>query len=140
MRFHKDGTLPNKDEVFVFGSNLSGIHGGGAARAALDRYGAVWGVSEGHQGRSYAIPTVQEQIKGPLPLYEIANAVRRFLQYAYLHPELSFFVTRVGCHLAGYKNEDVAPMFRGVTDNCSMPEPWAKYLREEKISAATEKA
>lgn len=126
--YHQDGTSPSAEQVFVFGSNLSGHHGGGAARAAHQRYGAKWGAAEGVTGRSYAIPTVQIDIAGPLALIEIARSVERFLHYAATHPEGSFFVTRIGCGLAGHKDADIAPMFRDAALNCSLPEPWRTFV------------
>jgi hypothetical protein len=128
--FHVDGASPQIGQVFVFGSNLSGIHGAGAARAACLQYGADWGVAEGITGQSYALPTVQKKIAGPLSLEEIKAAVDRFIGYAQAHPELEFFVTRVGCVRAGHQDADIAPMFRGAPENCSMPDTWAQYLEE----------
>ena len=127
-RYHKDGSAPAENQIFVFGSNLSGIHGGGAAKAAHNFYGAAWGVAEGLTGQSYALPTVKKNIAGPLPLADIQAAVNRLLQHAATHPESQFFVTRIGCVLAGYTNADIAPMFKDAPDNCSFPEPWKPYL------------
>ena len=129
--FHEDGASPQPGQRFVFGSNLSGLHGGGAARAAHKQYGAEWGVAEGPTGQSYAIPTVQEKIAGPLPLPEIAAAVARFLDYATANPGTSFLVTRIGCVLAGYTNADIAPMFATAPPNCSLPEPWREFVGKE---------
>jgi hypothetical protein len=126
--FHPDGSSPTLGQVFVFGSNLSGIHGAGAARAANHRYGAEWGVSEGRTGWTYAIPTVQENIAGPLGLPAISTAVERFLRYAATHPEDSFLVTRIGCVLAGHTDKDFAPMFRDAPLNCSLPDTWRNLL------------
>ena len=92
-------------EVFVFGSNLQGQHIGGAARLAADRFGAVWGQGRGLQGQSYALPTMN------LSLEEIAKYVDEFIWYADQHPELTFFVTRVGCGIAGFRDEQIAPLF-----------------------------
>ncbi len=92
-------------EVFVFGSNPQGFHSGGAARVAIDRFGAVWGQGEGLQGQSYAIPTT-------CPLEQMEEAVSRFIDFAATHPELRFLVTRVGCGIAGHNIADVAPMFK----------------------------
>jgi len=127
-QYHADGSAPKAGQVFVFGSNLSGIHGGGAARAAHKLYGAVWGVGEGPTGESYALPTVREHIAGPLPLSEIQAAVERFLTHAHHNPESSFLVTRVGCVLAGYSDADIAPMFRDAPANCSLPDTWRSLL------------
>lgn len=126
--YHIDGTSPHDNWVFVFGSNLSGYHGGGAAAAAHVLYGAKWGKAEGLSGRSYALPTVKEFIAGPLGVDEIRLHVEKFLQFANDHSELSFFVTRVGCGLAGHQDEDIAPMFRDAPLNCSLPLTWKPYL------------
>ena len=126
--FHKDGAPAGDGQCFVFGSNLSGIHGAGAARAARLNYGAEWGAAEGPTGESYAIPTVRENVAGPLTLDEIRAAVDRFISYATAHPELAFFVTRIGCGLAGHHDQDVAPMFALAPANCSLPDTWAPYL------------
>ena len=128
--FHADGSQPAAGQVFVFGSNMSGYHGGGAARAAHQLYGAEWGVAEGRTGRSYAIPTVKAQIAGPLGLDAIRLAVSSFLHHAATHPEDSFLVTRVGCGLAGHMDEDIAPMFRDAPLNCSLPQPWRVYVEQ----------
>lgn len=115
--------------VFVFGSNLDGRHGKGAALWAKQHRGAIEGQGEGLQGRSYAIPT-----KGrgnPLPtlsLETIDLMVKRFLSFADQHPELRFQVTPIGCGLAGYKPQDIAPMFIDVPDNCIMPEEFSPWL------------
>src|SRR5690606_613349 len=124
--YHKDGSAPPEDRIFVFGSNLSGIHGGGAARAAHQFYGAEWGVAEGLTGRCYALPTVNKNISGSLYLKDIRENVETFVKVTQEHPELKWFVTRVGCVLAGYTNADIAPMFRGAI-NCSFAEQWKDY-------------
>lgn len=127
-RYHVDGSSPKPGQIFVFGSNLSGYHGGGAARAAHDHYGAEWGVYEGLTGNSYALPTVKENIAGPSPLHEIKIRVDTFLKFATEHPELHFLVTRVGCGLAGHWDEDIAPMFANAPVNCSLSLPWKPIL------------
>lgn len=109
--------------VFVFGSNLAGRHGRGAALEARLRHGAVYGVGEGLSGRSYAIPTKDERIK-TLPLHRIAGYVETFKRFAREHPEMTFQVTRVGCGLAGYADKDIAPMFSDAPDNCVLPDGW----------------
>lgn len=129
--YHQDGSAPEDWQVFCFGSNLSGIHGGGAARAAHQRYGAKWGVAEGMTGQCYAIPTVRENIAGALPLDAIKTAVERFLHHAATHPESHFMVTRIGCGLAGHKDADVAPMFRDAPLNCSLPDAWREFIEPE---------
>jgi hypothetical protein len=127
-RYHPDGSSPQTKQVFVFGSNLSGIHGGGAAKAAHLEYGAILGIADGLAGRSYAIPTVQHHIAGPLTLDEIEQAVQRFVDFATAHRQIQFFVTRIGCGLAGHKDADVAPMFASVPANCSLPDTWKPFV------------
>lgn len=101
-------------QVFVFGSNAAGHHAGGAARVALDKFGAVWEQGEGLQGDSYAIPTMGSQ-------QEFADAVTRFLAFAVEHPELLFLVTKVGTGIAGWPVSVVAPMFAGSPSNVVLP-------------------
>lgn len=92
------------DEVFVFGSNTMGMHLGGAARMAYELFGAEWGNGEGMQGNSYAIPTMEG-------MESMKEAVERFTDFASKHPERKFLVTAIGCGIAGYSVEEVAPMF-----------------------------
>lgn len=111
------------NEIFVFGSNAKGLHGGGAAAAAMRRYGAVWGQGEGLQGRSYAVPTMEG-------LASMKRAVQRFAQFAAVHPEMRFLVTRIGCGIAGYSAEQVAPMFKECVqlENVALPADFWKVL------------
>jgi hypothetical protein len=132
-KFHKDGSSPEQGQVFVFGSNLSGIHGAGAARAAKDKYSAIWGVASGPTGNSYAIPTVKKNIAGPLSIEEIAGDVACFISYATDHPEAEFFITRIGCGLAGHRDQDIAPMFSSAPINCSLPDTWDQYTKGENL-------
>jgi hypothetical protein len=97
-------------EIFVFGSNLAGAHGGGAARAAPIHFGAVMGQGVGLQGRSYAIPTMQG---GP---ETIKPYVDDFILFAKQHPELTFLVTPIGCGIAGFHARDIAPLFASAID------------------------
>ncbi|MBQ3957769.1 MAG: hypothetical protein II681_02825 [Bacteroidaceae bacterium] len=116
-------SLLGEHEIFVFGSNIHGSHGGGAARYAMQRFGAVWGQGEGLQGRSYAIPTMEG-------LQSMTEAVGRFIHFATSHPELHFLVTRIGCGIAGYRDRDVAPLFRQCIElqNVSLPARFWKEL------------
>ena len=91
-------------EIFVFGSNFQGRHMGGAARVAMDKFGAVSGIGEGLQGKTYAIPTMEG-------LDNLKPAVQRFTSFARQHQELKFFVTAIGCGIAGYQADEIAPMF-----------------------------
>ena len=111
--------------IFVFGSNLAGRHGKGAALCARQQYGAKYGQGVGLQGQSYAIPTKDGRLN-TLPLSEIAKHVRDFIAFAGVHRELGFNVTRIGCGLAGYEDSDIAPLFRaaGAMCNVKLPEGW----------------
>jgi hypothetical protein len=112
-----------EEVIFVFGSNLSGRHGKGAALTAAREYGAERGVGRGRTGNAYAIPTKDHDIR-TLPLKAIKKYVDEFLLYARRHPELTFKVTAIGTGLAGYKHEEIAPMFRGTPSNCYLPPEW----------------
>ena len=124
--FHRDHTRPAKGQVFVFGSNEAGIHGAGAAALALE-YGAEWGKGVGHYGMTYAIPTKDRNVE-TLVLSKIRPYIADFVTYTKAHPELQFFVTRVGCGLAGYEDCQIAPLFKGAV-NCSFPESWELYVK-----------
>lgn len=106
--------------IFVFGSNLAGRHGAGAAKAALESYGAIYGKGEGLQGHSYGIPTKDAQLR-PLSLSAVAANVARFLEFARSRPDLRFFITPVGCGLAGFLYREIAPLFAGAPSNCDLP-------------------
>lgn len=114
-------------KVFVFGSNKAGRHGKGAALHARKHCGAIYGQGVGRQGDSYGIPTKDERLR-TLPLDVIRAYVRDFLVYARDHPEDEFIITPIGTGLAGYHHSDIAPMFRGATDNCLMPVEWRSHL------------
>lgn len=94
------------DDIFVFGSNLEGLHAGGAARLAAQKFGAKWGQGIGLQGNSYAIPTMQGGIDTIKPY------VDDFIQFAKTHPELTFYVTKIGCGIAGFSEIEIAPLFQ----------------------------
>lgn len=98
-------TSLEKNEIFVFGSNLDGMHAGGAARAAMEYFGAVMGQGVGLQGQSYAIPTMQGGVETIRPY------VDEFIRFADSHPEYTFLVTRIGCGIAGFRDEEIAPLF-----------------------------
>lgn len=114
-----------EDEVFVFGSNLAGMHGGGAAATAYRCFGAVWGKGVGLQGRSYAIPTMQGGIETVKPY------VDDFIEFAKSHPELRFLVTKIGCGIAGFRNEEIAPLFAEAIDvkNIILPREFVKIIK-----------
>ena len=120
----------NENEIFVFGSNLGGFHGGGAARAALNRFGAVWGQGVGLQGHSYAIPTMHG---GP---DAIKPYVDEFIEFARQHPELKFLVTPIGCGIAGFTPRDIAPLFADAIgiDNVILPKDFVMVLQASGAS------
>jgi hypothetical protein len=97
-------------DIFVFGSNLGGKHGGGAARIALEKFGAIWGLGVGLQGQSYAIPTMQGGVETIKPY------VDQFIEFAKTHPEMRFLVTRIGCGIAGFDDSEIAPLFEQAID------------------------
>lgn len=115
-----------KNEIFVFGSNLQGMHGGGAARVALERFGAVWGQGTGLQGQSYAIPTMHGGID------VIAPYVNDFIAFAKEHPELKFLVTEIGCGIAGFSVSEMAPLFKEAleVENVYLPERFVEVLEK----------
>jgi hypothetical protein len=112
--------------IFVFGSNLAGRHGKGAALHARQRHGAVYGQGVGLQGNSYAIPTKDEKLR-TLSLDTIKGYVDEFRTFAASHPDLTFEVTAIGCGLAGYKPRNIAPLFCDFTDNCRLPPEFTPY-------------
>lgn len=112
-----------QDEIFVFGSNLAGRHGKGAALDAVKHYGAIRGQGVGLQGRSYAIPTKDYSL-GVLPLGYIHGRVKEFIAFAKDNADLQFYITPVGCGLAGYSRDEIKPMFAGMPDNCRFAETW----------------
>lgn len=114
--------------IFMFGSNLAGRHGRGAAKYAHLYHHAIYGIGEGIQGGAYALPTKDENIK-TLPLSEIKKYVDRFLEYNKSN-NLYFYVTALGTGLAGYKHSEIAPMFKGAK-RCWFPKEWKKYLKDK---------
>ena len=118
-------------KVFVFGSNVSGRHGAGAALYAREHHGATYGKGEGPQGNSYAIPTKDGRLK-PLPLYRIRHYVVKFLNYARANPETQFQVTAIGTGLAGYTHKQIAPMFHWAPANCELPVEWVEIIAGRK--------
>lgn len=115
--------------IFVFGSNLAGRHGAGAAQYALANHGAQYGNGKGPQGESYAIPTKNHKLR-PLPLKEIEMYVVAFLTWAECTPDKTFFVTAIGTGYAGYSHIDIAPMFKRAPKNCILPKEWKHILDE----------
>ena len=114
----------DKKEIFVFGSNLAGMHGGGAAYIAHEKFGAEWGVGVGRTGQCYAIPTMQGGVETIRPY------VDEFIQYAQQHPDLIFLVTRIGCGIAGFTDQQIAPLFKLAKDfeNVAFPAGWRELM------------
>ena len=115
-------TRLSTDEIFVFGSNLRGMHGGGAARFAYERFGAVWGKGVGFSGQTYAIPTMQGGVETIRPY------VDEFITFAREHSRLRFLVTEIGCGIAGFSVKEIAPLFRDAikVENIALPRSfWA---------------
>lgn len=113
--------------VFVFGSNLAGRHGKGAALFARQHRGAIYGQGQGRQGNSYAIPTKDANLR-TLPLSVIKYQVEVFLTHADNHRDEQFQLTPIGCGLAGYNHEQIAPMFASVSDNVILPDEFKAVL------------
>ncbi len=117
-------TALEPNEIFVFGSNLAGAHGGGAARVAYERFGAIWGLGVGQAGQSYAIPTMHGGVDAIRPY------VDQFIEFAKTRKDLKFFVTRIGCGIAGFQDKDIAPLFKSALDvgNIILPKDFVNYL------------
>ena len=127
-----DSLLPN--QIFVFGSNALGYHTGGASGTARKRFGAVWGQSEGLQGQCYAIPV--DYGKDVRKDSEVKDAVNRFISFAKEHPDLFFFVTRVGCGIAGYHDDEMAQFFKDALElkNVSLPKSFVDALSGGEVN------
>lgn len=123
MNFTRD--MNDGRNVFVFGSNEAGAHGGGAAREAFNWWGAEMNVGFGRIGASFAIPTMDWELR-PLPLETIQHYIARFIAYAKTRPQIKFLVTAVGTGICGYSAEEIAPMFNDAPDNCVLPDGWRK--------------
>ncbi len=113
-----------ENEIFVFGSNQAGMHGGGAARLAHERFGAVWGQGVGLQGQSYAIPTMQGGVDTVRPY------VDEFVRFAQSRPDLKFYVTPIGCGIAGFTPKEMAPLFSDAlhVENVILPEVFVREI------------
>ena len=118
-----------KNQIFVFGSNLQGNHGGGAAAIATSKFGAIWGQGVGLQGQSYAIPTMHGGID------EIKPYVDEFIEFAKQNSNLNFLVTRIGCGIAGFDEEEMAPLFAGSVDvkNVYLPDTFWDIIQKDKL-------
>ena len=117
------------NEIFVFGSNLQGYHGGGAARLAMNKWGAVWGQGTGLQGQTYAIPTMQGGTETIRPYID------QFIKFAQNDPERTFLVTEIGCGIAGFRPADIAPLFKNAINipNIWLPQRFWEILQKEEV-------
>jgi hypothetical protein len=113
--------------IFVFGSNEAGIHGAGAAYFASRHHGAISGIGLGPQGQSFAIPTKDWHIS-TLPIEAVEHYVRRFLAFARIESGETFHVSQIGCGLAGFTADQIAPLFRDAPPNCLFSSQWAPWL------------
>lgn len=115
------------NEIFVFGSNIRGMHGGGAARIAHMKFGAEWGVGEGLTGQCYALPTMEGGVD------YIAGKVQNFIKCAKDHPELKFYVTKIACGIAGFSIEEIGPLFADAIEmeNVILPEEFVKEIEKK---------
>ena len=115
----------NEIEIFVFGSNLQGSHGGGAAAIAAKKFGAIWGQGVGLQGQSYGIPTMHGGISSIKPY------VDEFIEFAKNNTQLNFLVTRIGCGIAGFSEEEMAPLFENTTslENVYLPDSFWEIIK-----------
>jgi len=129
-------TSISENEVFVFGSNLSGRHGKGAAKTALG-WGAKWGQASGIQGKTYGIPTKDASIRRTLSVEEIKPFVYQFIEWAKYHSGNTFYVTEIGCGLAGLRPKEVAPLFKNAIDlpNIYLPKRFWRHLETHPQNA-----
>ena len=113
------------NDIFVFGSNLAGRHGSGAARLAYNRFGAIWGIGVGLQGHSYAIPTMHGGVEAIKPY------VDQFIDFACMHPQYTFLVTKIGCGIAGFTEYEIAPLFAGAItlENVILPKEFVDVIQ-----------
>lgn len=118
------------DDIFVFGSNQEGMHLGGAARTAVEKFGAIMGQGVGIQGQSYAIPTMQGGVDTIKPY------VDQFIDLAREWDQNTFYITRIGCGIAGFRDEEIAPLFRDALSlyNVRLPRRWVEILQNEELN------
>lgn len=122
-----------EDTVFVFGSNMAGQHTHGAARIAQQYFGAMKNVGRGWAGQSFAIPTLNEHLQR-VPLSQIEHYIDDFKIYVKHHPKIKYFITALGCGIAGYKVSEIAPLFKGIHDNVILPESFKPYTEPNALS------
>lgn len=135
-RMTSNNILELKDnEIFVFGSNTHGLHAGGAAVIAHKKFGAKWGIGKGKTGKCYAIPTIEfDSTKKPFSIKDLQIYITNFINYASKHSDLTFLVTEIGCGIAGFKHEEIAPLFKKAitVNNIYLPERFWNILKPNK--------
>jgi len=125
-----DVLLPH--EVFVYGANPEYRHGKGAALTAMHQFGAIYGKPGGLQGQSYGIVTKELRYKThpPVTLAQVREGIRRFVAFSQTRPDLVFYVTKIGCGLAGFRVEEIARIFHQEIpeplDNVVLPEAFTQ--------------
>ena len=129
--YHNESIIKSlpEDMIFVFGSNLAGQHTEGAAKTALENFGALQNVGRGWSGQSFAIPTMNEHLQ-QMPLSQIQHYVDDFKTYTKNHPKIKYFITSLGCGTAGYKVEEIAPMFKGISHNVIFPASFRPFVEK----------
>lgn len=130
-QYHNESIVKQLPEntIFVFGSNMAGHHAGGAAKTALEHFGAMKGVGRGWAGQSYAIPTMNEHLQ-QMPLSQIQHYIDDFKIYTKNHRRNQYFITSIGCGVAGYKVEEIAPMFKGISHNVIFPQSFRPFVEK----------
>lgn len=138
-QYHDESIIKDlpEDTIFVFGSNMAGTHQGGAAKTALLHFGATKGVGRGWAGQSFAIPTMNEHLQ-QMPLSQIQHYIDDFKIYTRNHLKMKYFITSVGCGVAGYKVEEIAPMFKGISRNVIFPVSFRPFV-EKTLPKLTQK-
>lgn len=125
-------SLSNERMAFVFGSNLAGRHGRGAALSAKNNFGARYGFGEGFAGRSYALPTKDKNIQ-TRNINDIRDSILKFIEFSKKFQEITYLVSPIGCGLAGYKDREIAPFFKDAPVNCLLPSTWNAILGRDEI-------
>ncbi|ANF81470.1 hypothetical protein A3K93_04215 [Acinetobacter sp. NCu2D-2] len=130
-KYHDESIIKSLPEntVFVFGSDMAGQHNDGAAKTAVEHFGALQGVGRGWSGQSYAIPTMNEHLQ-QMPLSQIQHYINDFKIYTKNHPKIQYFITSLGCGIAGYKIEEIAPMFKGISRNVILPQSFRPFIEK----------
>jgi len=130
-----------EDEIFTFGSNIQSRHGAGAAKLAVDKFGAIYGQAEGLQGQSYAIITtdLSKSYRPSVDIQVVKDSIDKFIEFAINQPHLTFLVTEIGCGLAGFTVEQVAPMFKRVLLECisniRLPKQFVRHIIVSSIES-----